>query len=356
MSLALQLAEKGRFTTHPNPRVGCVLVKDDQVIGQGWHHQAGQPHAEINALADAKAQGNATEGATAYVTLEPCSHHGRTGPCCQALAKAKVVRVVAAMQDPNPQVAGKGLGYLQNQGIITTSGVQQAAARALNVGFLSRMEKGRPWIRLKLAMSLDGRTAMDNGQSKWITSAAARADVQRMRAEADAILTATGTLLADDPKLDVRDEGAFQLPELHRQPLRVIVDSKLQTPHQARIFESNGQVLIASAIKGEHPQAEVVQLPQQNSQRVDLIRLMDLLGQREINQIHVEAGPVLAASLLKAGLVDELVVYMAAKLMGNTARGLFDLPELQQMADAIDLQIQDIRAIGKDWRITATVL
>ncbi|MGD9786340.1 MAG: bifunctional diaminohydroxyphosphoribosylaminopyrimidine deaminase/5-amino-6-(5-phosphoribosylamino)uracil reductase RibD [Sulfuricellaceae bacterium] len=349
MARALQLAEKGLHTTTPNPRVGCVLVKDGEIVGEGWHQRAGEPHAEIHAL---RAAGDKAQGATAYVTLEPCSHHGRTPPCAAALIDAKVARVVAAMQDPNPLVAGNGLSMLELAGIPTACGLLEQEARRLNTGFISRMSRGRPWLRLKIAASLDGKTALNNGKSQWITGPAARHDVQALRARSSAMLTGVGTVLADDPQLTVREL------DIGRQPLRIVVDSRLQTPPTARIL-AQGSVLIAAmagadARKAEHLRAagaEVLELPQRDG-HVDLAALLAELGRRELNEVTVEAGARLNGALLKAGLVDEIVLYLAPILMGDKARGLFDLPELADMVGKRQLRVLDTRQVGQDLRLT----
>ena len=353
MARALQLARRGIYTADPNPRVGCVLVGDDRIVGEGWHERAGEPHAEVNAL---RAAGAAAKGATAYVTLEPCSHHGRTPPCADALIEAGITRVVAAMEDPNPQVAGQGLKRLREAAIEVESGVMAAEAEALNPGFVSRMRRGRPWVRCKLAMSLDGRTAMASGESKWITGKAARADVQRLRARSSAIVCGIGTVLADDPALTARLENTAV-----RQPLRVVLDPYLSTPDSARMLQQPGDTLIICA--EDEPAirerlqavgAEVVVLPGRDA-TIDLAALMHLLGQRQINEVLVETGAVLSGAVLRAGLIDELVVYMAPHLMGDQARGLFHLPGLDTMQERIEVVIDDIRAVGRDWRVTARV-
>ena len=358
MARALQLAANGLYTTHPNPRVGCVIVgageNAGKVVGEGWHARAGEPHAEVHALAQAGAH---ARGATAYVTLEPCCHHGRTAPCVDALIEAGVTRVVAAMIDPNPKVAGQGLARLAAAGIVTESGVLQAQAEALNAGFMMRMREHRPYVRCKLAMSLDGRTAMASGESKWITSDAARVDVQHLRASSAAILTGIGTVLADDPALTVRMGGVA------RQPLRVVVDSQLRISPQARLLSAPGNALIVTTVQDD---ARSVKLMRENvtvsvqparQGQVDLTALMQMLAvEHEINEVLVEAGPTLNGALLNAGLIDEVVIYMAPHLMGDAARGLFHLPGLQHMGQRIALDIQDIRAVGQDWRITAKIV
>lgn len=356
MSRALQLAERGLYTTAPNPRVGCVLVREGEVVGEGWHAVAGGPHAEIVALQQA---GDSARGATAYVTLEPCCHHGKTPPCSEALIEAGIARVVTAMEDPNPQVAGQGLKKLAQAGIEIASGLLQAQAEALNPGFIQRMRIGRPFIRSKLAMSVDGRTAMASGESQWITGAAARRDVQHLRARSSAIMSGIGTVLADDPSLTVRTENG-ELAE--RQPLRVILDPHLSTPEHARFLSQPGNSLIVTAMEEPEVQerlervgAEVIYLPH-GSDAIDLHELMRLLAEREINEVLLETGSILSGAVLHSGIIDELVIYMAPKLMGDSARGLFHMPGLDKLADAVSLDIQDVRAIGQDWRITARIL
>ncbi len=356
MAHALRLARRGLYTTDPNPRVGCVLVSGDQVVGEGWHARAGGPHAEIHAL---RAAGERARGATAYVTLEPCSHHGRTPPCADALLEAGVARVVAAMQDPNPLVAGQGLARLRAGGVEVASGVLQAQAEALNPGFVSRMRRGRPWLRCKLAMSLDGRTAMASGESRWITGEAARRDVQRLRARSSAILTGIGTVLADDPSLNVRlTADALYGVEPVRQPLRVVLDSQLQMPVDARMLRLAGHTLVLAASNDTAKRealaragAEVVGVAGHDG-HLDLEAVLALLAQREINEVLLESGPRLAGAMLAAGLIDELVVYMAPHVMGDSARGLFLLPGLEKMEDRIGLEWVDVRRVGEDVRMT----
>jgi diaminohydroxyphosphoribosylaminopyrimidine deaminase/5-amino-6-(5-phosphoribosylamino)uracil reductase len=349
MARALQLAERGLWTTSPNPRVGCVLVRDGDIVGEGWHEKAGEPHAEVHALWEAGAR---AQGATAYVTLEPCSHHGRTPPCAEALIAAGVSRVVAAMTDPNPLVAGKGLALLQAAGIETASGLLENEARELNIGFVSRMTRGRPWLRLKAAASLDGKTALNNGLSQWITGPDARRDGHAWRARACAILTGIGTVRDDNPHLNVRDVAS------PRQPLRVVVDSQLETPLDARILHG-GPTLIAGAVaNGERMAAlraagaEVLILPNRSG-KVDLAALLAALGQRGINEVHAEAGFKLNGSLLREGLVDELLLYLAPCLIGHAASGLFNLPELARLDGKHPLQIRDLRQVGADIRVLA---
>lgn len=345
MSRALQLARRGLFTTSPNPRVGCVIVKDARVVGEGWHERAGTPHAEIHAL---KAAGEAARGATVYVTLEPCSHHGRTPPCAEALIEAGVGRVVAAMSDPNPLVAGGGIAMLVLAGIQAEVGLLEAEARALNPGFVSRMTRKRPWVRLKSASTLDGKTALANGASQWITGAAARADVQQLRARACAILTGSGTVLADNPRMNVRDF------DIGREPLRVVVDSALRTPPDAAILPALiacHQASPAARAALEQAGAEVVELPGPDG-RVDLAALLALLAQRGVNELHVEAGAALNGALLAARVVDEWVAYLAPLAVGDAARGLFAHPPLTTLADAARFRLADVRQIGDDLRLT----
>ena len=345
MARALQLAARGLLTTTPNPRVGCVIVRDGRVVGEGWHERAGTPHAEIHAL---RAAGEAARGATAYVTLEPCSHHGRTPPCAEALVDAGVARVVAAMTDPNPLVAGGGIALLTLAGIRAEVGLLEGEARALNPGFVSRMTRGRPWVRLKTASTLDGKTALANGQSQWITGEAARADVQALRARACAILTGSGTVLADDPRMNVRDF------DLGRQPLRVVADSALRTPPDAAILPALvacARAEPAARAALERAGAEVAELPASDG-RVELAALLALLAQRGVNELHVEAGAALNGALLAAGLVDEWVAYVAPMAVGDAARGLFAMPALTTLADAARFALADVRQVGGDLRLT----
>lgn len=349
MARALQLARRGLTTTTPNPRVGCVIVRDGTVVGEGWHVRAGEPHAEVHAL---RAAGDLARGATAYVTLEPCSHFGRTPPCADGLINAGVTRVIAAMTDPNPQVAGSGLARLQAADIATQSGLMEAEARELNIGFVSRMTRGRPWVRLKTAASLDGKTALNNGLSQWITGPAARQDGHRWRARACAILTGIGTVRDDDPQLTVR---GF---EVERQPLRVVVDSRLETPLTAKVLAS-GRCLIFAAIENveriaalKAAGAEVVVLPNANG-KVELPAMLAELGRRGINELHVEAGFKLNGSLLREGCLDELLIYQAPILLGDKAQGMFDLPELTDLAGKHQLKIIERRMLGDDLRILA---
>lgn len=350
MAHALRLAERGMYTTSPNPRVGCVLVKDGKPVGEGWHERAGEPHAEVHAL---RAAGSAARGAAAYVTLEPCGHHGRTPPCADALVAAGVGRVVAAMQDPNPLVAGQGLQKLRNSGIAVECGLMEAAARELNIGFVTRMTRGLPWVRSKIAASLDGRTALANGVSQWITGEAARRDVQQWRARSCAVLTGSGTVLADDPHLNVRGI------ETARQPLRVVLDSELHMPQQAKILGKGTLVYTASKDEGKQAGlrstgAEVAVLPGADG-RVDLPAVMQDLARRGINEVLVEAGRTLNGALLKSGLVDELVLYLAPQLLGDVARGMAELGELTQLDQRVNLRWQDVRHVGGDLRIVAGI-
>lgn len=352
MSLALRLAKKGLYTTAPNPNVGCVLVKDNEVVGQGWHEKAGDAHAEVNAL---KQAGHRAEGATAYVTLEPCCHQGKTPPCTNALIEAKVKRVVAAMVDPHSKVAGKGLEQLKQAGIDVESGLLELQSKELNLGFIKRMQTGLPYVRCKLAMSLDGRTAMASGESKWITSSAAREDVQRLRARSAAILTGIGTVLTDDPSMTVRLQG------VNSQPLRVVIDTNLSMPAEAKMLKQAGQTVIMTCRSDEGVSqvlkdagAEIHVMPD-GRHSVDLKYVLQQLGDMQINDVLLESGSRLSGGMLQAGLIDELIIYVAPVLMGNEARGLFALPGLDEMKDKIELDIIEQRVIGKDLRITAKV-
>ncbi len=349
MARALQLAALGLNTTSPNPRVGCVLVKDGKIIGEGWHQRAGEAHAEVHAL---RAAGSAAQGATAYVTLEPCSHFGRTPPCAGALIAAGISRVVIAMQDPNPLVSGQGIALLRDAGIEVEYGLIESVARELNIGFFARMTRGLPWVRSKIAASLDGRTALANGTSQWITGEAARQDVQRWRARSCAVVTGIGTVLADDPQLNVRiDTG--------RQPLRVVLDSDLRIPPNAKIIQQGTLIFTASthahniaALQARGVQ--VVFLPGADK-RIDLQAVMRDLAQRGINEVLLEAGRTLNGAMLKAGLVDELVVYLAPQFLGDAARGMANLGELTQLEQRMNLVWQDVRQVGNDLRITARI-
>lgn len=361
MARALQLAANGIYTTGVNPRVGCVLVKENQLIGKGWHERAGEPHAEVMALRNAEHRGNDVKGATAYVTLEPCAHHGKTPPCAEALIKAGIRRVVAAMEDPNTLVAGKGFALLQAAGIKVAAPLMAAEAEVLNVGFVKRMRQGKPWVRLKMAGSLDGRSALSNGQSQWITGPEARADGHRFRARAQAIITGIGTVLADDPVLTVRDValpiGQAGHPIPLTAPLRVVVDSHLRTPTTAKILQSGCLIATASTDSAKQAAlevagAEIVVLSDTDG-RVDLEVLLQHLAQRGVNEAHLEAGSRLSGAFLKASLVDELLLYMAPTLLGSDARGWFDDLNLTSLDQKTDWKFQDVRMVGSDLRITA---
>jgi len=353
MARALQLARRGLYTTDPNPRVGCVIVKNGKIIGEGWHERAGQPHAEINALNQAGKQN--TQNAELFVTLEPCNHQGRTPPCAPILIQSGIKRVVVAMKDPNPQVAGKGIQALESQGVDVDVGLMEQEAEALNPGFISRMKRGRPFVRVKLAASLDGRTAKADGESKWITSEGARRDVQKLRARSSAILTGVSTVLSDDPSLTVRDF------KIGRQPLRVILDSRMRMPTNARILQAEGKCLIITASddatlmqKLKKTGADVAHIATpQNA--VDLVALIKHLAWLEVNEVLVESGATLCGALLRQGLVDELVLYYAPHVMGNRELGMFQMPPLARMSDRITTEVKDIRVVGKDWRVVVTV-
>lgn len=353
MARAIELAKNGLYTTDPNPRVGCVIVKDNQIVGEGWHQRAGEGHAEVNALHQA---GEKAKGADCYVTLEPCSHYGRTPPCADALVNAGVKRVFIAMTDPNPVVSGSGIHRLREAGIEVHTKLLSSESEKLNPGFLYRMRYGRPYIRSKVAMSLDGRTAMASGESKWITGPKARRDVQKLRARSSAIMTGIGTILADDPQLNVRfspsDDNWYPSGQKVRQPLKIVVDSEGRLPADAQILKEGKVLVITAKDIAVADTAECLVLPSSDN-NIDLNALMAVLAQREINELMVEAGGVLNGALLKAGLIDELIIYMAPKIMGDMARGLFHLPDMVSMAQNLSLEIDDIRAVGKDWRITA---
>ena len=358
MARALELARKGVYSTHPNPRVGCVIVRDGEIVGEGWHVRAGEPHAEVHALRQA---GDKARGATAYVTLEPCSHHGRTPPCADALVNAGVGRVVAAMQDPNPDVAGRGLLRLMSAGIAVQSGVLESEARAINKGFLKRMEHGLPFVRVKLAMSLDGRTAMASGESQWITGPEARSAVQRLRAQSSVVLTGADTVLADDARLTVRPDELGLNAELTalavtRPPLRVLIDGRLRVPLDAPFFKA-GSALVATCAAASARERytsdghELLALPSSGG-HVDLRKLLVELAARGVNDVLVEAGPKLAGAFTRLGLVDEFQIFVAGKFMGSSARPLLDLP-LAQMSESLALKIVEMRAVGSDWRVIA---
>ncbi|MDE2286641.1 MAG: bifunctional diaminohydroxyphosphoribosylaminopyrimidine deaminase/5-amino-6-(5-phosphoribosylamino)uracil reductase RibD [Burkholderiales bacterium] len=354
MRRALALAERGMFITTPNPRVGCVLVRGSEIIGEGFTQPAGQDHAEIQALKDARARGNEVRGAVAYVSLEPCSHFGRTPPCANALVEAGVARVIAAMEDPNPQVAGRGFAMLRQAGVDVRCGLLENEARELNIGFVARMSRGVPWVRLKVAASLDGKTALHNGLSQWITGPAARADGHWWRARACALLTGIGTVREDDPQLTVR---AVATP---RQPLRVLVDSALDVPPGARIL-ADGNVLVAHAnadpARAERLRAmgiDLLDVPNAHG-KVDLPALLRALARRGINELHVEAGFKLNGSLLRERCVDELLVYLAPCLLGD-ARGMFNLPAIDTLTQGVALEFHDTRKFGPDLRLMARIV
>ena len=358
MARAIRLAGKGRFGTSPNPNVGCVLVKNGERVGEGWHQKAGGPHAEVNALEQA---GDKAEGATAYVTLEPCSHHGKTPPCAEALVKAGISRLVYGMQDPNPQVAGSGLERLQAAGIMVEGPLLEADCKNLNSGFIRRMQTGLPYVIGKTAASLDGRTAMASGESRWITGAAARNDVQKLRAASCAILAGIGTVLQDNPQLTVRDKALAEQGLALRQPLRVIADSRLRITPDAKVLQTPGKALVvyAKADDSKLKQladagVECLQLAGSDD-KVDLSALLAELGRRQCNQLMVEAGGTLFGQMAAEGLLDEWWLYMAATLLGSTAQPLAQLP-LHAMSQQIRWQISDIRRIGDDvrWQLLKT--
>lgn len=363
MAHALHLAERGLYTTDPNPRVGCVLVRSGRVVGEGCHCRAGAAHAEIHALADA---GDNAHGATAYVTLEPCSHIGRTGPCALALIKAGVMRVIVAMVDPNPQVSGRGIRLLQEAGVQVEVGLLEDDARALNPGFIARMAHRRPFVRLKMAMSLDGRTAMGSGESQWITGPEARCHVQRLRARSSAVLSGVESVIMDDSRLTVRADQ-LHLPDAEdvaqRQPLRVILDTRLRLPLAAACLAVPGRTLVITTPAHspekrhalEQVGAEVQVLPAAREGRIDLRQLMTWLAENEhVNELLVETGATLAGAMLAADVVDELQLFVAPTLLGGEARPLFALPGLHAMADQRRVIIHDMRAVGQDWRIVAS--
>lgn len=361
MAKAIQLAKKGWYTTHPNPRVGCVIVKNGQIIGEGFHRKAGELHAERNALANCSEE---PVGATAYVTLEPCCHHGKTPPCTDGLIEAGIAEVVIAMQDPNPLVAGEGIEKLENAGIAVRSGLLEQQAIALNRGFIKRMSDKRPFVRCKLACSLDGRTAMASGESVWISSEHSRRDVQFLRAESSAIITGVGTVLADDPSMNVRlnnkdlslDDDLEVL-----QPLRVILDAKLQTPVDAKILALYAEVIIfcselavSNATKYSRENVSVIAV-ESNGEQLNLEQVLRILAEKQINEVLLETGAILAGSAIQAGLVDELIVYQAPHLMGHEARALVNLPGLATMSDRISLKLIDERRIGSDTKVIFTM-
>jgi diaminohydroxyphosphoribosylaminopyrimidine deaminase/5-amino-6-(5-phosphoribosylamino)uracil reductase len=349
MARALRLAARGLYTTQPNPRVGCVIAHGEDFVGEGWHQRAGEPHAEVFAL---RAAGERAHGATAYVTLEPCSHQGRTPPCADALIEAGITRVVVATDDPNPKVGGAGVQRLRQAGVVVETGLMREAARELNRGFFSRFESGRPWVRVKLAMSLDGRTALAHGESKWITGEAARADVQRWRARSSAILTGAGTARADNPRLTVR----WSQGDGFHPPLRVVLDARLDAlPPGAHLLDGGAPTLVLHAPDAVSPNAryarvELAAVAGDTHGRFDLDAVLQLLAARGVNELQVEAGAVLCGALFERGLVDELLVYVAPVLLGDAARPLLALPELTDMAGRWELRVIEQRRIGADWR------
>ncbi len=355
MQRALALAGRGMETTDPNPRVGCVIARGERIVGEGWHERAGEGHAEVAAL---RAAGNHATGATVYVTLEPCAHQGRTAPCAMALTAARVTRVVYAVPDPNPLVNGRGAAALREAGISVEAGLLEAEARELNAGFFKRMQRGQPFVRVKLAMSLDGRTALANGQSKWITGEAARQDVQGWRARSSAVLTGVGTVLSDDPRLDVRLPAAAGTPQ-RRQPLRVVLDSRLRTPPAAQVLRAGGEVLILTGLEGldqaraaelSTGSVRVESLPT-SAGRLELAAVLDRLGELEMNEVLVEAGASLAGALLQQQLVDELLVYAAPRILGPGARALLELPQLTALEQAPGFTFVEAVPVGEDLRL-----
>jgi diaminohydroxyphosphoribosylaminopyrimidine deaminase / 5-amino-6-(5-phosphoribosylamino)uracil reductase len=355
MERALALAKRGMYTTDPNPRVGCVLVKNDEVIGEGFTQPAGQDHAEVRALKDARSRGHDLRGATAYVTLEPCSHFGRTPPCANALIEAQVGRVVAAMEDPNPQVSGRGLKMLRDAGIEVRCGLLAHEASELNIGFVTRMTRGRPWVRMKVAASLDGRTGLPSGESQWITGEAARADGHAWRARASAILTGIGTVKEDDPRMTVR---AVDTP---RQPKRVLIDSQLEVPPTAQILAGAPTLIFCGDLDERHTEraaalrergAELVQLANADG-KVDLPAMLKVLGERQVNELHVEAGYKLNGSLLREGCVDELLIYLAPSLLGTDSMSMFNLVAPETLDGRMRLNFHSVDRIGDDLRILA---
>lgn len=353
MARALQLAARGAYSAHPNPMVGCVLSKDDKVVGEGWHEQAGEAHAEVNAL---RAAGDQARGATAYVTLEPCAHSGKTPPCVTALIQAGVSRVVAAMEDPFEEVSGRGLELLREAGIDTDVGLMESTAMSLNAGFISRVVHHRPRVRLKIAASIDGAIAMENGESQWITGPEARADVQRLRARSGAIMTGIGTVLADDPSLNVR---APDIDARGLQPLRVILDSRLRMPLTAAMLSLPGRTLVCCT--GDHDASQLEDAGAEvrdfgaHGKVVNVFEVLAALGESEINDVLVEAGPLLTGYLLEKDLVDELVIYQSPHIMGSNTRGMFQTPSWTALADRRNLDVSDVRRVGVDTRITASL-
>ncbi|MBU3021894.1 bifunctional diaminohydroxyphosphoribosylaminopyrimidine deaminase/5-amino-6-(5-phosphoribosylamino)uracil reductase RibD [Aestuariibacter sp. A3R04] len=356
MAAALKLAKRGQYTTSPNPRVGCIIVdKHNNIVGQGFHVQAGTPHAEVHALREAGAR---AQGATAYVTLEPCSHHGRTPPCAEALVAAKVRRVVVAMTDPNPQVSGRGIRGLEQAGIEVITDVMAAEASRLNRGFIKRMVAGKPWVTVKLATSIDGKIALRNGVSQWITGAQARRDVQQHRAQSCAILTGSGTALADNPSLLVRAEEArftdYPLDAI-RQPVRLVLDSHNRLPSDLALFnDSEATIRVTGQLQGPDSSTPVMSVAMKNG-HIDLNALCVKLGQAQFNEVWVEAGPELAGAMLQAGEVDELIVYQAARMLGDKGRSMMTLPDYTRLESAPSLSLTDLRQVGDDVKMTYTV-
>ena len=350
MTRALGLAERGMFTTTPNPRVGCVIARDGLILGEGWHERAGEAHAEVRALDDARARGNDPRGATAYVTLEPCNHHGRTPPCSDALIAAGIKCVVVATHDPHTAAAG-GADRLKAAGLTVEVGLLEDAARELNIGWLHRLGHGRPWIRVKVAASLDGRTALGNGASQWITGEEARADGHRWRARACAVLTGIGTVRQDDPRLTVRAIATS------RQPIKIVVDRDGDLPATARVLEGGEVILVTATTPARSlpDNVQVITVPDRDG-RIDLCAMATALGKREINELHVEAGAKLNGAMLAAGIVDELLLYVAPCLLGDSARGMFALPSpLTRLDERTPLEVRSIDLVGADWRIVARV-
>ena len=359
MALAIQQAEKGRYSTHPNPRVGCVIVKDKQLLASGFHEFAGDPHAEINALT--QLDGSA-RGCTVYVTLEPCSHTGKTPPCAEALIQAQPDTVVIAMQDPNPLVAGNGIKMLEEAGIEVISGVMEAQSHRLNQGFIKRMLHRRPWLRIKMASSLDGRTALSNGVSQWVTGSDARQDVQKLRAQASAILSTATTVIADNASLNVRlDRQDLNQQRDVRQPVRVVLDEAMRLSGKETVFSIESPLWIFTLqpaptyteCLSRFPQVKVIPMQDNGQGFIDLPAMLDYLAQQEINEVHTECGAALAGALLSQQLADELILYLAPSLLGNQSRGLFELGEISIMSDKLNLSIEDIRRVGDDIRISA---
>jgi diaminohydroxyphosphoribosylaminopyrimidine deaminase/5-amino-6-(5-phosphoribosylamino)uracil reductase len=370
MALALQLAKKGRYTTTPNPCVGCVIVKDQQIIGQGYHVKAGTPHAEVHAITAAQSAGHQLQGATAYVTLEPCSHTGKTPPCCQALINAKIARVVVAMTDPNPLVAGQGIAQLQQAGITVDVGLLANAAEKLNRGFLKRMRSSMPWVTVKLAASLDGKTAMASGESQWITSAAARQDVQKLRAQSCAIICGADSVITDNARMTVRADSLQPEPDDYptpyfsageiRQPVRVVIDTQHRLTPDLALFTTDSPIIrVVTELENTHHWPHFVQhlVVAKNSAtgKADLTALLAQLASQGMNNVLVEAGATLAGAFIEQQLVDELVLYLAPKLLGASAKSLVELPSLQRLVDAVQLNIEQVSAVGDDLRITAGI-